>query len=179
MDLTQPCYDSILHIDARLEELQKEVALMEKEYGFKEKHINLVSSTSKSKLSNSKQTKPTPQEKNPVFQETNFQDKKTKSTLKDKTTFQEATRYSNLPSVKVENELTKMKKTKIVPKISQKWKDVFKMKPDNSYFKERSKINSFGLENEEKKTKFGSHGKENIFEEYMQNYASRVLDEQE
>jgi len=153
MDLTQPCYDSILNIDQRLEELQKEVCLMEREYGFKEKHVNLVSSTKpKAKYQISK-------------------------TLKSTT--QEQTRYNNLPSVKIDPDCIKMKKTKQVPKISQKWKDVFKMKPDNTYFKEKNKIPSFGLENEDIKPSINMMDDEDFYKDYMQNYAIKVIKNEE
>ena len=153
MDLTQPCYDSILHIDKRLEDLQKEVALMEKEYGFKEKHVNLVNTKSTSKTS-----KPT--------NKTNIS---IKSILQ-----QEKTRYNNLPTVKLDEELG-LKKQKIVPKISQKWKDVFRKKPDNSYFMEKNKIISIGVEPNDFKPRATFNKEEELFEDYMNDYALHVI----
>jgi len=145
MDLTQPCYDSILNIDKRLEDLQKEVALMEKEYGFKEKHVNLVVTN--------KLTKP-------------------KTTLEK--TLQDKNRYNNLRSVKSEED-NNIKKQKIVPKISQKWKDIFRKKPDKSYFLEKNKIGSFGMENDDFKPRTNFQTDDNFFEEFMNDYGLNAV----
>ncbi len=153
MDLTKPCYDSILQIDKRLEDLQKEVSLMEREYGFKEKHVNLLSS--KSKQLPSKTTK------------------LSKKTLQEKP--QEKTRYNNLSTIKLDGD-NNLKKLKIVPKISQTWKDVFRKKPDNSYFMEKNKIESIGIENKDLRPRSHYLEKQCLFEEYMNDYALRVLD---
>ena len=153
MDLTKPCYESILQIDQRLEDLQKEVSLMEREYGFKEKHVNLLSSKSKQIPSKTKTL--------------------SNKTLQEKP--QEKTRYNNLSTIKLDGD-TNMKKLKIVPKISQTWKDVFRKKPDNSYFMERNRIESIGIENKDLKPKSNYQEDLCVFEEYMNDYALRVLD---
>lgn len=124
MDLNQPCYDSIIQIDKKLEELQKEVEFMEKEYGFKENHTNLLAVTNKTKTIASK----------------------TQTKLKS---ISEKTRYQNLPKVKSEENPNDTKKIKINPKISQKWKDTFRSKPDNNFFLEKNKIPSYKIDNEE------------------------------
>lgn len=148
MDLTQPCYDSILNIDKRLEDLQKEVAMMEKEYGFQEKHVNLVAPNKTKNLT----TKPKTLEKSI-----------------------EKSRYNNLCSVKSEEDNNNLKKLKIVPKISQKWKDIFRKKPDNSYFFEKNKILSFGMENNDFKPRANFQNDDEFFEEFMSDYGLRVV----
>lgn len=156
MDLNQPCYDSILQIDKKLEELQKEVENMEKEYGFNEKHTNLTAHTNMNKTKNS------------TF----------KTQISTKTNI-EKTRYQNLKNIKAEEKNVELKKTKINPKISQKWIDIFRAKPDNNYFLEKNKINSFPIDKENLKPILNFNLEDNFIHEYMKGYALEIIKNEE
>lgn len=153
MDLNQPCYDSILHIDKKLEELQKEVENMEKEYGFNEKHTNLTAHTNMNKTKNST----------------------TKTQISNKTNI----RYQNLKNIKAEEKNAELKKTKINPKISQKWIDIFRAKPDNNYFLEKNKVNSFPIDKENLRPNFNFSCEDNFIHEYMKGYALKIMKNEE
>ncbi|KAM3144589.1 hypothetical protein pb186bvf_003196 [Paramecium bursaria] len=103
-----PCYDQINVIDDRLKQLQEEVQLMEKEYGFNSKHKQI-------------ETKPTKEKEN-----------KTQSQQGLSQQLQQTKpRYNNLTSI-IDSD--SQKKLKNQPQLSQKWVEIFKEKPSLMQF---------------------------------------------